>query len=414
MRYAPLSRLATPSLLLASVLIGSSIRAEDWPRFRGASADGISKEKNWLGAWPGGQPKSLWKKNVGTGFASMTVSGGKLFTTGHSGKEDRVYCLDAVTGAEAWSFAYAQSLDPKYYEGGPSATPTVDGGRVYVLGKQGDAICLDAATGKPVWSHNLHKEHGAELPDWGFASSAHIEGDLVIFNAGLSGIALRKDTGEKVWTSGKEASGYATPVPIMNDGKRALALFGAKQVFAVEPRTGKVLWQFPWVTDYDVNAADPVVSGDLLFLSSGYGKGGGVIRFGQGKALQVWFNTEVRAHFSSPVVIGGHVYGVDAQGGDRDSKLKCLDLKTGKVVWQSPAASTGSLIAADGKLIWLTGAGELVVVEATPAGYRELARAQVTGGKCWTSPVLANGKVYVRNAKGDVVCVDVKGDGKVG
>jgi outer membrane protein assembly factor BamB len=414
MRHESLSRLATPSLLLASVLIGSSIRAEDWPRFRGVSADGISKEKNWLGAWPGGQPKSLWKKNVGTGFASMTVSGGHLFTTGHSGKEDRVYCLDAATGAEVWNFAYAQSLDPKYYEGGPSATPTVDAGRVYVLGKQGDAFCLDAATGKPVWSHNLHKEHGAELPDWGFASSAHIEGDLVIFNAGLSGIALRKDTGEKVWVSGKEASGYATPVPIVNDGKRALAFFGAKQVFGVEPRTGKVLWQFPWVTDYDVNAADPVASGDLLFLSSGYGKGGGVIRFGQGKAQQVWFNTEVRAHFSSPVVIGGHVYGVDAQGGDRDSKLKCLDLKTGKVVWQSPASSTGSLIAADGKLLWLTGAGELVVAEATPAGYRELARAQVTGGKCWTSPVLSNGKVYVRNAKGDVVCVDVKGDGKVG
>ena len=413
MRFVPISRLAAASLVLASMAAVPSIRAEDWPRFRGAGADGISKEKNWLGTWPGGQPKSLWKKNVGIGFASMTVAGGHLFTTGHTGKEDRVFCLDAVTGADVWNFAYAQSLDPKYYEGGPSATPTVDGGRVYLLGKQGDAFCLDAATGKPVWTRNLHKEHGAELPDWGFASSAHIEGDLVIFNAGVSGIALRKDTGEKVWVSGKEASGYATPVPILNDGKRALAMFGSKQIFAVDPSTGKVLWWFPWVTDYDVNAADPVVSGDLIFLSSGYGKGGGVIRFGQGKAKQVWANTEVRAHFSSPVVIGGYVYGVDAQGGDRDSKLKCLDLKTGKVVWQSPASSTGSLIAADGKLLWLTGAGELVVVEATPGGYRELARAQVTGGTCWTSPVLSNGRVSGRNAKGDVVCVDVKGDGKV-
>lgn len=413
MRFAPISRLAAASLVLASMTAVPLIRAEDWPRFRGVGADGISKEKNWLGAWPGGQPKSLWKKNVGTGFASMTVAGGHLFTTGHSGKEDRVFCLDATTGAEVWSFAYAQSLDPKYYEGGPSATPTVDGGRVYLLGKQGDAFCLDASTGKPVWTRNLHKEHGAELPDWGFASSAHVEGDLVIFNAGVSGIALRKATGDKVWVSGKEASGYATPVPILNDGKRALALFGAKQIFAVEPSTGKVLWWFPWVTDYDVNAADPVVSGDLMFLSSGYGKGCGVIRFGQDKPKQVWSNTEVRAHFSSPVVMGGYVYGVDAQGGDRDSKLKCLDLNTGKVVWQSPASATGSLIAADGKLLWLTGAGELVVVEATPAGYRELSRAQVTGGKCWTSPVLSNGRVYVRNAKGDVVCVDVKGDGKV-
>lgn len=406
-----LTRLAAASLISLGAI--ASMQAEDWPRYRGSNFDGISKEKNWLGAWPGGQPKSLWKKNVGVGFASMVVSGGHLFTTGHAGKEDRVYCLDATTGTEVWSFAYSQNLDPKYYEGGPSATPTVHGGRVYVLGKQGDAFCLDAATGKTVWTRNLHKEHGAELPDWGFAGSAHVEGDLVIFNAGTSGIALRADTGDKVWASGKDASGYSTPVPFISDGKPALALFGAKQVFAVEPRTGKVLWQHPWVTEYDVNAADPAVSGDLMFLSSGYGKGGGVIRFGGGKAEQVWFNKEIRAHFSSPVVIGGYVYGVDGQGGDRDSKLKCLDLKTGKVQWQSPDSSTGSLIAADGKLIWVTGSGELVVAEASPTGYRELARAQVTGGKCWSAPVLANGRVYVRNAKGDVVCVDVKSGGKV-
>ena len=322
--------------------------------------------------------------------------------------------LDAVTGAELWTFAYAQSLDPKYYEGGPSATPTVDGGQVFILGKQGDAFCLDATTGKAVWSRNLHKEHGAEMPDWGFAGSAHIEDDLVIFNAGPWGIALKKATGDKVWSSGKEASGYATPVPFLNEGKRALAIFGAKQLYAVEPRTGKLLWHFPWVTDYDVNSADPVVSGNLMFLSSGYGKGGGVIRFGGGKAETVWFNTEVRAHFTSPIGIGGYVYGIDGQGGDKDSRLKCLDLKTGKVVWQSPASSTGTIIAADGKLLWLTGAGELVVVDATPEAYKERARAQVTGGKCWTAPVLSNGRVYLRNAKGDVTCVDVKAGGKVG
>jgi outer membrane protein assembly factor BamB len=388
--------------------------AEDWPRYRGANFNGVSGEKNWLGAWPGGQPKQLWKKNVGTGFASLAVANGRVYTVGHTGKEDAVYCFDAVTGAEIWKHAYAQELDPKYYEGGPSATPTVDGGKVYTISKEGDVLCLDTGTGALVWSKNVHKEFGVELPDWGFAGSPHVEGDLVILNAGTSGIALKKATGEKVWTSGKDAAGYATPVPFVNEGRRALAIFGASQIFAVEPQTGKVLWHQAWKTEYDVNSADPSVSGDLLYVSSGYGKGNAAIRFGAGKPEQVWFNKEVRAHFSSPVVIGGYVYGVDGQGGDKDSQLKCLELKTGKLIWASPKSSTGALTAADGKLIWLTGNGELVVVEANPAGYKELARAQVTGGKCWTAPVLANGRLYVRNAKGDVVCVDVKSGGSVG
>ena len=390
------------------------VSADDWPRYRGANFNGVSSEKNWLGAWPGGQPKQLWKKNVGTGFASMAVAKGRVYTVGHAGKEDAVYCFDAISGAEAWKHVYAQELDPKYYEGGPSGTPTVEGGKVFVFSKQGDVLCLEAATGVLVWSKNVHKEFGVELPDWGFAGSPHIEGELLILNAGTSGIALKKATGEKAWTSGKDAAGYATPVPFVNDGHRALAIFGASQIYAVEPLTGKLLWKQTWKTEYDVNSADPSISGDLLYVSSGYGKGNAAIRFGGGKAEQVWFNKEVRAHFSSPVVIGGYVYGVDGQGGDKDSQLKCLDLKTGKVLWTSPKSSTGSLAAADGKLIWITGNGELVVVEANPASYKELARAQVTGGKCWTAPVLADGKIYVRNAKGEVVCVDVKGSGPVG
>ena len=404
MRHLPLA-------LVSLTAFAGVVSAEDWPRYRGANFNGVSSEKNWLGAWPGGQPKQLWKKNVGAGFASLAVAKGRVYTVGHIGKEDAVYCFDALTGAEVWKHAYAQELDPKYYEGGPSATPTVEDGKVYTFSKQGDVACLDATTGAAVWAKNLHQEYGVEFPDWGFAGSPHIEGDLVILNAGTWGLALKKATGEKAWTSGKAAAGYATPVPFINAGHRALAIFGATQIYAVEPLTGKLLWHSAWKTEYDVNSADPVVSGDLIYLSSGYGKGNAAIRFGGGKAEQVWFNKEVRAHFSSPVVLGGYVYGVDGQGGDKDSQLKCLDLKTGKVLWSSPKSSTGSLSAADGKLIWLTGNGELVVVEASPAGYKEIARAQVTGGKCWTAPVLADGKIYVRNAKGDVVCVDVKTGG---
>ena len=158
-----------PIALLTCAALTAAATAEDWPRYRGANFDGISTEKNWLGAWPGGTPKQLWKKNVGTGFASLTVAGGRVFTIGNNGKQDTVQCFDAVTGAEVWKHGYAQDLDPKYYEGGPSATPTVDGDHVFTLSKQGDVLCLDAKTGAMVWTKNVHKEFGAELPDWGFA-----------------------------------------------------------------------------------------------------------------------------------------------------------------------------------------------------------------------------------------------------
>lgn len=387
--------------------------AGDWPRFRGGNFDGVSTEKNWLGVWPGGQPRPLWKKSVGTGFSSVTVSDGRLYTAGNSGKEDTIHCLDAATGNPIWVYSHAEELDPKYYEGGPSATPTVDGDQVHTVSKSGHVTCLHAATGKVVWSRPLARELGLKSPEWGFAGSPHVEGDLLILNMGSHGVALKKASGETAWLSGKDPAGYGTPVPFIFGGQKALAVFGAKEVWAVAPQTGDILWHFPWKTSYEVNSADPVVVGDKMFLSSGYGTGGGVIQFGGGNPHTVWFNKEVRSHFASAVAIQGHLYAVDGQGGDKDSTLKCLDFATGKVLWSSPAADTGNLTAADGKLIWITGRGELVIVEARPDKYTEVARAQITGGKCWTVPVLANGRLYVRNAQGTIVCVDVKGSAPV-
>jgi len=368
-------------------------------------------EKGWLGEWPGGQPKLLWKANVGTGFASLAVANGRAYTLGNSGKEDTVYCFDAASGTEVWKHSYAQELDPKYYEGGPGSTPTVFDGRVYTVSRHGTALCLDAGTGKVIWRKNLHKDFGCEIPDWGFNGSAHIEGSMVIYNAGSHGVALQRDTGDKVWVSGKEASGYGTPVPFTHQGRRLLAMFSAKALAAVDPVTGTVAWEHPWKTSYDVNAADPVIEGNSILLTSGYGTGAAVVDISGPKPTQRWFNKDLRGQMATPVVIGGYVYGIDGQGDDREAKLKCIDLNTGRVVWQSPAAKAGSLSAADGRLIWITGSGELVVVEAKPDAYKELARAQVSSGRNWTSPVLANGRIYVRNAKGQVVCLDSKGDG---
>ena len=403
-------------VLTAAIVVagmGSRGVADDWPRYRGASTDGISRETGWLGSWAGGSPRTVWKAKVGTGFSSVTVADGRLFTAGNDGKQDSVFCLDAAGGREIWRHVFAEPLHDHYYEGGPGATPTVADGRVYTVSKSGLVQCLEVADGRVAWSVHLQKDLGCAKPEWGFNGSVHLVGDLAILNAGGYGVALRRTDGSVAWQNGKGAAGYGTPVPFRSGDRDALALFAAEHVVAIEPLTGRELWRFPWKTSYDVNAADPVIAGNLMFLSSGYGKGCAAIDFGGASPRQLWFNKELRNHMASPILIDGHVYGVDGQGGDKDSHLKCLDLRTGAVKWTSPKADTGALAAVGGRLLWLTGRGELVVVEADPAGYREVVRAQVGGGKYWTAPVLAGGRVYVRNARGDLTCVDVRGDGPV-
>src|SRR5581483_9513255 len=177
-------------------------RAADWFRWRGPDLNGISKETGWLAKWPDEGPKQLWKASVGTGFSSMSVSHGHLYTMGNDGKDtDTVFCFDAVTGADVWKYSYPCALDPKFYEGGTSSTPIVDGDRVYTLSRKGDLFCLNAANGHVVWSKNVHSDFGNEIPTWGFAGSPLVEGDLLILNVGTAGTALDKKTGKVIWHS---------------------------------------------------------------------------------------------------------------------------------------------------------------------------------------------------------------------
>jgi len=377
------------------------IRAADWPCFRGPDHDGIAKETGWSVQWPATGPKQLWKAKVGTGFASFSVVAGRVYTTGNAKDADTVFCFDANTGLEVWNHSYPAKLDPKYYEGGPSATPTVDGNRVFTFSKRGVIHCLDAAKGTVLWSKDLSEELKAKMPTWGFASSVLIEGELAILNLGAAGAALDKTTGKVVWSSGDDEAGYATAVPFEAAGQRAVALAIKRDVVALNAKDGKELWRFPWKTDYDVNAADPIISGGKVFISSGYNHGGGVFDVSAVPAKKVWENKNMRNHFNSCVLWQGHLYGVD------EKELRCLGFDAGEVKWSETSVGKGSVMLADGKLIVLSEKGELMVAEVSPTAFKPIARAQVLGGKCWTTPVLANGRIYCRNAAGDVVAVDV-------
>jgi outer membrane protein assembly factor BamB len=388
-------------VLLAATAL--SANAADWPRWRGPDQNGISKETAWTAQWPASGPKQLWKAKVGTGFSSFSVSNGRLYTMGNVNSTDSIICLNADTGTEVWKKSYPAPLDPNLYEGGPNATPTVDGDRVYTLSRRGVVHCIEAAKGNIIWSTNLGTLKPT-VPDWGFSGGVMVEGDLCLLNLGTTGTALDKKTGKVVWFSGTEKAGYTTP--LLAPG--GAAIFAAKQdIVAVNIKDGKVLWRYPWKTAYDVNAADPILTGKQLFVSSGYGHGSVLLDLSSGTPTKVWENKNMRNQFNPSVLIDGHLYGIDDDTSKR-ATLRCVELKTGELQWTEPTGF-GSLIAANGKLIVLSAKGELMVADASPAGFKPTSRAQVLTGKCWTTPVLANGKIYCRNAVGDVVCLDVSG-----
>jgi outer membrane protein assembly factor BamB len=396
-----------PALGILYALLCSAVfaRTNDWSQWRGAKHDGISSERSWFKPWPVDGPTRLWKANVGIGFSSVSISNGRLFTMGNTTTNvDTVWCLDAASGRVIWTNSYPCALDPKYYEGGPGGTPTIDGNRVFTFSKKGHVLCLDAASGKTIWSRNIADELSLKLPEWSFAGSAVVEGDLVILNAGSAGTALDQKTGHFVWSSSPEPGGYATPVPFEMNGQRAVAIFSAKALVAVNPRTGQKIWEFPWETGRDVNAADPIVRGDKIFISSATGSA--LLQVRSNQVSVVWNKPNfMRNYFNPSVLLGDFLYGIDGTT-HRPTALACVDFHTGERKWSQPNFGSGALMAADNQLIILD-KGELIIADATPDKYTERARAQVIGGKCWTVPVLANGRIYCRNAAGDLVCVQV-------
>ncbi len=388
--------------LLICAIVACSCAAADWPNFRGPNHNGVSDETDWLATWPESGPKIAWKASIGTGFASMAASNGRLYAMGNIDDEDILYCFNVDTGKEIWHKSYACPLYKKNHEGGPSATPTIVGDAVYTFSKNGDVLRFNAVTGDIVWHKNVVREFGAKQPTWYFASSPLVVDDLVILNAGTHGIALKTSDGSRVWQNGNDPPGYATGVPLTLGGRKCVALFVGKELVVLEAATGKVVLQFPWETNYNVNAADPIISGDTIFISSGYNHGGALLKISPQGITPVWQNRNMRNHFNSCVLWKDYIYGFD------ESTLKCIDHKTGEEKWAQRGLGKGSLVTAGGRLIILGERGKLVIAEAGPEQYTELASADVLTFKCWTSPILANGRIYARNAKGNLVCVDVR------
>ncbi|MFK8114728.1 MAG: PQQ-binding-like beta-propeller repeat protein [Rubripirellula sp.] len=381
--------------------------APAWPNWMGPHHDGISTEANWSTDWPDDGLKVDWQKEVGIGFSSVAIADNQLFTLGHAEGMETVFCFHALTGEEIWSHSYPSKLVANLYEGGPGSTPTIDGEHVLTVGKEGQLFCFRRSDGQVVWQRQLKDDLDVRLPEWGFNSSPFILGDQLILEAGRV-VSYAKTTGDILWKSSKHPAGYGSAALFPSGDAPMIVTLDCDAVRVLQADDGSEVDSFPWPSPFRTNSTTPIVHEDSIFVSTGYQVGCGLFRLVDRKLELIYDNREMRNHFNNSILHQGHLYGFDGNSNlGRVVSLVCMNHETGEVAWRHRGLGCGSLMIAGDRLVLLSEDGQLVIATATPDDFRELARAKILEGRCWTIPVLLNGHVYARNAQGNLVSVSL-------
>jgi len=398
--YSKISKYLLIALTTATTIIAAQ---NNWSKWRGPNANGISIEKNWNPKALSTTSKPIWTTKLGSGYSSVCIQNNHLYSMGFKNNKDYIYCLDATTGKQIWQKSYNSNKGGGFK--GPRATPVYDNGKLYVFSLTGDIKCLNAKTGEFIWETNC-KKFGSKDVRWHYAASPYIYKDLLILNAGSAGLALNKNTGKKVWSS-SGIGGYSTPVFFQQNKIDYIALFSEKNFIIVKATTGKKILQYPWITNYNINAADPIIENNEAFISSGYKKGCAKIKLQGTTGKTVWKNRSISSQFNSTILYKGYLYGFDGNTGRKNTSLVCLNWKTGKEQWRQKTGFS-SLIIVDGKIIAINEKGHLFIAEASPKKFIRLSETKIKRrGVCWTAPVFCNGKLYCRDSSGNLFCYDL-------
>ena len=407
------------SLLVGSIvaLTGASAHA-DWPQYRGPNHDGVSADAKVLAKWPAEGPKVVWRIPVGEAFGSFAVKGDRAYYMAEHEKQENCVAVEAATGKAIWSTPVDRTIFERQGGNGPRTTPVIDGDRVYVLGTYLKLMCLNAADGKVIWSHDIGKDFAGQngtagIRQWGNAASPVVDGKYVFIGGGGAGqsiMAFDKMSGSVVWKTLDEKITHATPVPATIHGVRQVIFFMQSGLVSVKPEDGSVLWRYPFKFSVST-AASPIVAGDIVYCSAGYGVGAGAVKIAKNgdafTATQLWRTEGTNInHWSTPVYKDGYLYGLYGFKEHGTCPLKCIDLATGKEVWSQSGFGQGGTILVGDQILVQGERGQLVLVEATPSAYKEVSRAQPLGGKCWTMAVVTNGRVYTRSTR-EAACLDV-------
>lgn len=401
--------------------------AKDWYQWRGPNRDGISSETGLSHDWSNDAPELLWRtKGLGKGMSSVAISNGNLYTLGVIKGETFLICRKLEDGSEVWQ----TSLGGK---GNPNCTPTVDpeAGLVFGLTKDGILSCLEAASGKMVWTKSYAGDFGGKMMSgWGYSESPLVDGDLLICTPGASDgllVGLNKKTGDAVWKTfigktdlgpkGKDGAGYGSPVISNGGGVKQYIQMVGRGLVGVSAANGQLLWHYNRIANGTANIPTPVVDGDHVFGSTGYGDGGSALLklswSGDGvKAEEVYYKSskELQNHHGGMILSDGKIY---LGQGHNNGFPQCVDLKTGDTLWdKSRGAGSGSaaITYADGHLFFRYEDHVMALIEANPDGYQLKGSFKIDSGngKSWPHPVIQNGKLYLRD-QDELLCYDVSG-----
>ena len=413
-----------PVLCLGFLIVSQSWgHAEDWPTWRGPNRDGLSQETGLLSKWPANGPKLLWKiDEFGRGYSSVAISNNRLYTMGKRQGSAELMCLDLKSGRGVWATPVG--------DGDPNCTPTVDpeAGLVYALGRQGDLVCCRAANGQTVWKKSFRDDFGGKMMSgWGYSESPLLDGEKLICTPGSKNAilaALDKKTGRVIWSAGIPGSigdrggdGAAYSSPVIShaaDTKQYVQLTG-RGIVSVDTETGAVLWTYNKIANGTANIPTPIVKDDYVFCSTGYGTGAAllkIVRDGDGlRAEEQYFldSKTFQNHHGGMVLVDDYIY---CGHGHNKGFPMCLELETGKVMWDSvrgPGSGSAAVVYADGHLYFRYENGVMALIEATPKEYRLQGDFEIAAvhGKSWPHPVIHEGRLYLRDQQ-SLMCYDIR------
>lgn len=389
-----------------------------WTQWRGPQRDGIARETGLLKQWDEKGPPLLWKSaGLGSGYASITISNGRIFTMGAIQKlGESAECLIAVSDKDG-SMLWSTRAGNETRKDGPRSTPTVDGDRVYAISTKGQLVCCRVDTGDIVWEKNFAADFGgAMMSGWGFCESPLIDGDKLICTPGGNDgiiVALSKTTGDLVWKSklpniggrGKDGAGYSSIVISQACGVKQYVQMIGRGVISVRADDGTFLWGYNRVANGTANISTPIVDGDHIFCSTGYQTGAALLKIVKVdgdtlKAEEVYFldAKTLQNHHGGMVRIGDYIY---AGHGHNNGFPICIEMKTGNVVWRQdrgPGRESAAIVAADGMLYFRYQSGVMALIEATPTAYNLKGTFDIPNARkpSWAHPVVSNGKLYLR------------------
>jgi outer membrane protein assembly factor BamB len=408
------------SILGAALFVEQQIlrgAAPDWPQYLGPERNGVYSGPPLAETWPASGPPKVWQKSVGEGFAGPVVVGERVILFHRVKSEEVVEALDARTGNTQWRYAYKTAYRDDFgFDEGPRAVPVVVNGRVYTFGAEGQLHAVDVATGKGVWSVDTMRRFGVRKGFFGAAGSPLVEDGRVIANiGGMDGgkgagiVAFNAETGAVLWTATDHQASYSSPVGATFGGRRHAVFFTRNGIVALDPATGAVLFQRPWRSRSasSVNAATPLIIGDVIFASATYETGAVALRVNGTQLTELWSSDDVMSnHYATSVYADGYLYGFHGRQ-EFDPSFRAVDLKTGAVKWKVDRYHAGSVTLVGNRLLIARETGELVLAAASPDAFRPLAKAQVLRATVRALPAVSDGFVYLRN-ENTLVCLDLR------